>query len=273
MRGFLDPSELLATQRQLRVQLLDRQSAISWRSSRELAARLLLQLDDAPACWQLSADWMRDAFDVERVDGGFGSPSAQTYVLAHAEARSKKMAVASLRGLRISNSDPAVVRLWQSSRPLVFSDISQERLFRNDLRKSLLSVGTWSKIAVALQHQGHRFGLLCIDHVQRQCDWNAEQYARFDGLAREVLGPILLAAARLNSQDSDAPSMTALTPAEIRVAHLAATGLSYKEIARSLNRSFSTIDHQLRSIRQKLGVSSNARLITALATQGIKSAA
>lgn len=133
MAGFLDPCEVLATQRQLRVQLLDRQSAISWPGSRELAARLLLQLEDASDCWQLCADWIRDAFDVERVDAGTGSPNALTYLPARAESRSRKMEVSSLRGVRISNSDPAVVRLWNSPKPMVFSDISQEKLFRQDL--------------------------------------------------------------------------------------------------------------------------------------------
>lgn len=269
MAGLLDPCELLAAQRQLRVQLLDRQNAISWPGSRELAARLLLQLDDPANCWQLSADWIRDAFDVERVDAGTGSPNALTYLPARAESRSKKMEVRSLRGVRISNSDPAVTRLWNSSKPIVFPDISQERLFRSDLRNSLLAVGTRSKIAVALQHQGHRFGLLCIDHIERSCEWHSEQYTRFDSLAREVLSPILLAAARLSAQaESDWSSTHRLTPAEVRVARLAASGLSYKAIARSLNRSFSTVDHQLRSIREKLGVRTNGQLIMALSRHG-----
>ena len=51
-----------------------------------------------------------------------------------------------------------------------------------------------------------------------------------------------------------------LTPAERMVARLVAEGLSYKEVARKLKRSFSTVDHQLRSIRAKLGATSTARL-------------
>lgn len=281
MTGCLNPSEILATQRQLRVELLDRHSAITWRRSRELAAQLLLQLDDPAACWQFSTEWIRDTFDVERVDGGYGSPNALTYEPANAEARSRNVEVPSLRGVHIDNHDPAVIRLWASSRPMVFADISQEKLFRSDLRQNLLAVGTYSKIAVALRHQDHRFGLLCIDHVERHCDWSAEQYERFDNLSREVLGPILLACARLGNlaaeHDQTADDrpillrMQCLTPAEIRVARLAATGMSYKEIARSLNRSFSTVDHQLRSIRQKLEVRSNSRLIKALSTHDFNS--
>jgi DNA-binding CsgD family transcriptional regulator len=278
MTGILDPSDVLASQRQLRGQLLDRQSAISWRPSRELAAQLLLRLDDPKACWQFSAEWIREAFDVERVDGGYGSPSAPIYAPASAEARSRDIDVPSLRGLHISNHDPALIRLWTSPQPIVITDIAQEKLFRSDLRENLLAVGTYSKIAVALQHQGHRFGLLCIDHVEKQCDWSAGQYACFASLSREVLGPILLASARLgNWADEPAPDtndasfdtlVQRLTPAEKRIARLAASGMSYKEIARAVNRSFSTVDHQLRSIRHKLEVTSNTRLIKVLSSRG-----
>ncbi|MBF3226145.1 helix-turn-helix domain-containing protein, partial [Pseudomonas aeruginosa] len=52
---------------------------------------------------------------------------------------------------------------------------------------------------------------------------------------------------------------------EIEVARLVAKGLSYKEIARIRRRSFSTIDHQLRSIRQKTGASSTSALVSLLA--------
>jgi DNA-binding CsgD family transcriptional regulator len=43
--------------------------------------------------------------------------------------------------------------------------------------------------------------------------------------------------------------------------------LSYKEIARRLDRSLSTIDHQLRSVRGKLGARSTARLVRMLSGQ------
>lgn len=55
--------------------------------------------------------------------------------------------------------------------------------------------------------------------------------------------------------------MTGLTPAELKVASLVAKGLSCNEIARRLDRSLSTVDHQSRSIRDKLGARSTARLV------------
>jgi DNA-binding CsgD family transcriptional regulator len=53
----------------------------------------------------------------------------------------------------------------------------------------------------------------------------------------------------------------------MKVARLVAMGLSYKEVARQLQRSLSTVDHQLRSIRDKLGVRSTSRLVRLLNVQ------
>ena len=61
-----------------------------------------------------------------------------------------------------------------------------------------------------------------------------------------MLGPIVCAARSLHDDAAadTAPELSValrdLTPAERRVAQLAATGMTYKEIARRLNRSFST---------------------------------
>jgi DNA-binding CsgD family transcriptional regulator len=56
-----------------------------------------------------------------------------------------------------------------------------------------------------------------------------------------------------------------LTKSKYEIARLVAQGLSYKEIARIRGRSFSTIDHHLRSIRHKTGVSSTSALVSLLA--------
>lgn len=142
--------------------------------------------------------------------------------------------------MHISNDDLAVARLWTSPQPIDIAEIAQEKLLRSNLRGNLLALGTCSKMAVALQHRGHRLGLLCIDHVEQQCDWSAGQYACFDSLSREVWGPILLASANLSERiDDPAPDTEhaswgdlaqRLTPAERKIARLAASGISYKDI-------------------------------------------
>jgi AraC-like DNA-binding protein/DNA-binding CsgD family transcriptional regulator len=82
-------------------------------------------------------------------------------------------------------------------------------------------------------------------------------------LSTPVRGPIGAPRAIPRSMvaaDETPDGLRCLTPAERSVVRLVAEGLSYKEIARKLERSFSTVDHQLRSIRAKLGAASTARL-------------
>jgi DNA-binding CsgD family transcriptional regulator len=60
-------------------------------------------------------------------------------------------------------------------------------------------------------------------------------------------------------------SAATLTPAERRVAHLAASGLQYKEIAKSLNVAPATVRNQLHAVYRKLGVTNKTSLAAALA--------
>ena len=61
-------------------------------------------------------------------------------------------------------------------------------------------------------------------------------------------------------------SANTLTPAERRVAHLAAGGLQYKEIAKSLGVAPATVRNQLHAVYRKLGVTNKTSLAAALAS-------
>ena len=56
-----------------------------------------------------------------------------------------------------------------------------------------------------------------------------------------------------------------LTPGERRVAELAATGLSNKQVAEQLYLSVTTVNSHLRGVYAKLGITSRAQLARALA--------
>ena len=267
---MIHAEHVLEMQRELRERLLSR-GQITWRPARDLAAHMLLHLDDANGCLDLAVQWMRDAFDADRVDAGFGAPRDVVYS-PQAEALRSTRSVPSMVGAPIDAADGGVQRVWASRRVVVYRDIAQERGMGERLRASLLDAGSRSIIATALRDDGRPVGLTCADWMDCTVDAGDSRCMRLQELSDHVLGPIIAAARGLEEDaavaDLDgeaAMAMRLLTPAERRVAELAATGMSYKEIARRLNRSFSTIDHQLRSVRRKLGTRSAGRLVRKLA--------
>ncbi|HVQ03826.1 MAG TPA: helix-turn-helix transcriptional regulator [Burkholderiaceae bacterium] len=258
----MNAEHLVEAQRELRTRLLDREH-VAWHPARELAARLLLHLDDTQFCWQFATEWLRDALDADRVDGGFGAPALPVY-RPHAEARRITREVPSMLGASIDAFDRGVRCVWSAEGAVVFRDVEQDPRLGTGLRDSLLASGMRNTIASALVHQGTPLGLVCADWMERRVDDADGRCERFQQVARVVLSPILATSRRLGMEPS---LLTRLSPAERRVAELVAAGLSYKEIARRLDRSVSTIDHQLRSVRRKLGARSNSRLVRMLADQ------
>ena len=267
---------VLEVQRALRERLLSHRQ-IAWRPARDLAAHMLLHLDDANGCLQIAVQWMREAFDADRVDAGFGAPRDVVY-RPPAEALRSTRRVPSMVGAAIDAADGGVQGVWASHRVVVFRDIAQEPRMGARLRASLLGVGSRNVIATALRDRGVPVGLTCADWMECRVDADDTRCAHLQELSDGVLGPIISAARRLDedarcADGDDAHSvLRGLTPAERRVALLAATGLSYKDIARRLNRSFSTVDHQLRSVRAKLGVRSAGQLVHLLAGHATPSA-
>ena len=259
---------VLELQRALRERLLSGRQ-IAWRPARDLAAHMLLHLDDAQGCLQLAVQWMRDAFDADRVDAGFAAPRDVVY-RPQAEALRSTRRVPSMVGAAIDAADGGVQGVWASRRVVVFRDIAQEPRMGERLRASLLGVGSRSIIATALRDRGVPVGLTCADWMECRVDAHDARCARLQELSDDVLGPIVSAARSLDEQAGcSAPGdahavLRGLSPAERRVAVLAASGMSYKDIARRLDRSFSTVDHQLRSVREKLGVRSAGQLVRIL---------
>lgn len=272
----MNDGDLLDAQRALRRRLFEGESALRWRPARELAAQMLLYLDDPAMCWQLAADWVRATLDADRADGGFGgffaADGAATPYLAMAESQRPSLPLPPMLGHAFDASEPSIRALWQRAALTPVSDVSQERQMTLAARQTLLALGTAAKLALPISDGRQPVGLLCADWHRDAPRWSADVCNEMTRLARDALGPVLGAAARLAfarlepvtaEQEPEAWDQ-ALTPAEARVARLVARGLSYKEVARELGRSASTVDHQLRSIRRKLDVSSTARLVHVL---------
>ncbi len=255
-------------QRKLRKLLLDNGiHNISHRPARELAAELLLFLDDPNALWRIGTEWLLKSLNVERVDGGFARPSDDLYFPGQTESILEVGGVPSLRGIKVDNFDTAVRLIWLAKHPLVFADIKESR-FGIGLKRDLLKIGTEAKLVTALAGSRGPIGLLCADRVQgrRKRSWSGKEYDIFSSVALQVLAPVLDAAQDVTRdksacRDNMHDALGLLTAAEYDVAVLAAKGKSYKEIARTKSRSIHTIDHQLRSVRRKLKLSSQAKLV------------
>lgn len=282
--------DVLATQRRLRTRLLDR-GAIRYLHARDLAAHMLLYLDDLPGCWSIATNWLRAELRCQRVDTGFGMREAKDYFPGFAEAKDANYDVPSFGcGRAVDNRDIAMQAMWLDPRPLIFADIKQDNRIKMRLRQRLSGARTKSKFAWALRTGRGTYGLICADWTEHFVPWESGLYDCFEQTVADVLSPIIAVAKGIADQDSAgrdrqggyplalSPGLpgsgrpAGLTDSEVAVARLVARGLSYKEIARIRQRSLSTIDHQLRSIRQKTGVSSTSALVSLLARTDFPSA-
>ena len=240
---------------------------------RELAAEMLLYLDDPQGCLEACGRRLVEAIGGDRVDAGFSSSSARFYQPAFEFTRGSTQ-MRKLGGTPMDAKDPSIASVWASEHVVAFADIRSDQRLNPELRSTLLRAGTERKLAVALRENGKEVGLLCIDATVGAPNWDDFSLEWLDGVAREVLAPILYAVRHLAEEGSEDPSTAllnaastlsvALTPAERRVARLVLAGFSYKEIALQVNCSTSTVDHHLRSLRGKLGVGSTAKLASEL---------
>lgn len=274
--SLLDSDELLRLQRRLKRSLLDSPHAIRWHGARDLAAYMLLSIDEPSRCWSLALDFLRQNLGVERVDGGFASPYDEIYRPGLAECRSG-LDIPSLQGMAVNNQARSAQLIWYAGRPLVHDDMEQDVVFDEALRQHFLSIGTMGKMTSAVVYEKEPIGLVCVDRMGTARGWLVSQYDCFDSVTHDVMAPILHAAKKAlsqpgslegNDQILESSKLEGLLPtlskAELQVCLLVAGGMSYKEIGVHLNRSFSTVDHHLRRIRIKLQVRSTRKLVSAL---------
>lgn len=265
----MDAQTLLTTQRTLRHRFLE--AGGTPRAGRDLVAEMLLYLDQPQTCWDLATRWLRQHLQADRVDGGYGgyvgaNGHAQDYRV-QAEDRRASLGLPPVRGLVFSARDPGLQVLWPQRRLMAITQVDQHASMSAELRHTLRQAGTSAKLAFALRDGLQPVGLICADWHQAAPRWQATRCDTAWQLANDTLGPLLAASQRMSQSHRTLPAGWAdLTAAEQRVARLVATGQSYKEVARQLGRSLSTVDHQLRSVRHKLGLRSTARLVHLLNT-------
>ena len=283
-----DSRDVFLVQRRLRTALLDRR-VVRYAPARDLAAHMLLYLDDLPRCWSIATNWLQAELGCHRVDTGFGDCTATTYHPGFAEAKSRDHDVPSFAGTPVDNRDAMMQAMWHVPQPLVYADIKHDNRVSIKMRHRMSGARTRSKFAWALRTPQSSYGLICADWTEHPVPSESGLYDCFEQTVADVLSPIIYVAKDISAGRDNVPNIGAtgqlsrtvrsataietavatLTRSETEVAKLVAKGMSYKEIARIRGRSFSTIDHQLRSIREKTGVASTAALIHLLSQVGI----
>jgi DNA-binding CsgD family transcriptional regulator len=267
----LNADELLRAQRLLRHRLLDNGTAVRWRPARDLAAHLLLHLDSPVDCLRLSAKWLCRWLRAERVDAAFHAADGLLFTPS-AEAQGCTGALPSVIGTSFDAQDAGICRIWSVGLPVGFRDVMAEPWLGAQTRTTLRRLGTRAKFTLPVFDGRRPVGMLCADWSAPHPGWTPQTCDHLAQLAAEVLGPVLGATRRLAGHTATGawpgevpPPLAVLTPSELRLARMVAMGLSYKEAARQLDRSLSTVDHRLRSMRHKLGAPSTARLAVMLA--------
>jgi hypothetical protein len=225
--------DIFESQRRLRTQLLDHDN-IRYAPARELAAHMLLNLDDLPGCWLIATNWLRAELGCHRVDTGLGVQESRDYFPGFAQARHADYDVPSFGGTAVDNRDSAMQAMWQASKPLIFSDIKQDRRISASLRQRLSGSRTMSKFAWALRTESGSYGLICADWTAHLAPWESGLSDCFEQTVAAVLCPIIGVVAKdvsdhfaaLPASPQSPSALAEFTALEIEVARLVAKGLS-----------------------------------------------
>lgn len=224
----------------------------------DVAAHLLFYVTEPATLHGLALEHLLTKFEADRTDLGFSSVHDETYT-PQADCRASAD-VPTVQSFAFPNLDPGVQVVWRSPGG-VCMDVPRDPLVKN-IRPMMLEVlGMQAKLAHRLEYGGQVFGMVCIDQVDHRRAWREGEQAYLHQFLQEVLSPILAASRELQKQPTPLPSDISLTKAERQVLTLLESGLTSKEIARHLGKSPNTIDNQLSTLRQKLGVRNKVELL------------
>jgi DNA-binding CsgD family transcriptional regulator len=261
------PSEIAL--RELRHNLLDAQRKDAPPDMLDCAAHMLLYLDEPDVVHEIGLSHLLRTFDATRTDLGYATPESRDYVPSAVQVVPNSNALVNLsQGFSLPNLDPSIQFVWNANHP-VFIDVERDPIIAQirPIMREELRVRT--KLARRLDVDGQAFGIVCIDQTEESRVWSERDHQYLERFVTRFLAPILhhsLMQRPVNVQTVTAQiTQQKPTEAELEVLQLAAMGLSYKEIAKRLGKSPRTVDNQLRSLREKLGVHNQVELIRACA--------
>jgi DNA-binding CsgD family transcriptional regulator len=235
--------------------MLDAQRGLVPSAMLDCGAHMLLYLAEPQTMMRIGLSHLLERFAATRTDVGFGSSCDPNYQAVAAQRR-EDCDVPDALGVAWPNQHHVLQSVWRSATP-VYLDVHDA--FVGSLRPALQRLRVRAKIARRLECGGRSFGIVCVDQTEERRRWAQDDQIYLDQFALGFLAP-LMAASRSGK------ARCRLTAAEQAVVRLAVQGLSYKEIAATLNKSPNTVDNQLSQVRRKFGVRNQVELVRACAS-------
>lgn len=163
----------------------------------------------------------------------------------------------SILGIKLPNKNNILQRVWRNHSPVVYDHIKKNDLIDEHIKKDLMSLDTRAMLAQRLNDKNNAFGIICIDDLETDRVWKAQEEKLVYEFCNNFFAPIVAISRAINTvEKNNKPS-----PAELDAIRLAAQGLSYKRIAAQLNKSIRTIEFQLRNARAKTGAINQTELV------------
>ena len=237
----------------LRTQFLDQHRDAS-QQMLNAAAHMLIEIDRQDNVAQIGLDYLATILSVARVDIGFGSHRADSYSAA---AEYLDDGAFSILNVAFPNKSSVLQRVWHNKKPVAYDDIKNNPLIDDNMKKDFTALGTRAMLAQRLESENNSFGIICIDDLETDRAWQQKEQNFVLQFCRDFFGPILGISRRIRkTKKANRPS-----PAELDAIRLAAQGLSYKQIAATLNKSIRTVEFQFRNARAKTGANNQTELV------------
>jgi PAS domain S-box-containing protein len=162
------------------------------------------------------------------------------------------------RRLRFAPGEGAPGAVWQTEQPAVTADIALDPAFRP--RDAALAAGLRSAITVPVLASDGPIAILCFYDVERRAP-SPRLLRTLTGIGQELGHFLERRRAQLEPQR--------LTPRELEVLELSATGLTGPGIAERLVISPSTVKTHFENLYEKLGVSDRAAAVAEALRSGL----
>lgn len=257
--GQLHRDENIPDVRILRHRFLDERCRDTPGPLLDCVAHMLLYIDQPDTLLEIALSYLVRTLAACRGDAGVSAPHLPLYTPT-AVYLDPCYEAPTMLGVSLSNKHPILQLIWRTSGPVRFEQVEQNPVI-GDLREAFINLRSRSMVARSLEYSNTTLGLICLDHTEESHVWQPGELALIDNFCQEFLAPILAYSLQLSKRLPSVRVANALTSAELEVVRLAAEGLTYREIAATLNKSVRTVDNQLRSAREKLGARNQIDLV------------